>query len=186
MLYCFGDVFCNVFQTPLLPTFWSQRNPRAPIWSPIGKQSDHNRNKSAKVKTALPLERGHQNQAFQGLCFTMIHHLSMCVVGTCNVQPSSDAFFILCSSYGPTWPPFWSLIWNTVQFIFLMTFSSNSSNQSEISARASATQLRLGGNCLGIIWEHLDGLRRRRLLGDIWRSDLRNPNTSQRKCKSSI
>jgi len=106
VLYCFGDVFCNVFQTPLLPTFWSQRNPRAPIWSPIGKQSDHNRNKSAKVKTALSLERGHQNRAFQGICFTTMYQFLLRVIETCNCHPSSKALFTLCSVYGPIWPPF--------------------------------------------------------------------------------
>ena len=44
----------------------------------------------------------------------------------------------------------------------------------------------LGSICLGVIWEHLDGLRLRRHLGDTWRSDLRNRNTYQLKCKSSI
>ena len=39
---------------------------------------------------------------------------------------------------------------------------------------------------LEVIWEHLEGLRLRRHLGDIWRSDLRNRNTSQLKCKNSI
>jgi len=44
----------------------------------------------------------------------------------------------------------------------------------------------LGSICLGIIWTHLEGLRLRRHLGDIWRSDLRNRDTSQQKCKSCI
>ena len=51
------------------------------------------------------------------------------------------------------------------------------------------------GNPLGALWEasvwesfgsHLEGLRLRRHLGDIWRSDLRNRCPSQLKCKSSF
>ena len=41
----------------------------------------------------------------------------------------------------------------------------------------------LGSICLGIIWTHLEGLRLRRHLGDIWRSDLRNRDTSKQKSK---
>ena len=51
------------------------------------------------------------------------------------------------------------------------------------------------GEHLGALWEasvwesvgsQLEGLKLRRHLGDIWRSDLRNRNTSQLKCKSCI
>ena len=46
----------------------------------------------------------------------------------------------------------------------------------------------LGSICLGVISEsfgsHLEGLRLRRHLVDIWRSDLRNRCLSQLKCKS--
>ena len=70
----FVTFFCYVFQTPLLPTFWSQRHPPAPIWSPFGYQVDDISNKSGKVATAFSLEKGHQNQVVQGLDFTIIHH----------------------------------------------------------------------------------------------------------------
>ena len=99
--------FCYVFQPPLLPTFSFQRHPLAPIWSPFGYQVDDISNKSGKVATAFSLERGHQNQAFQGLHFMMFHHFLMRVVETCDCHPWSKALFTLSSISGSIWHPIW-------------------------------------------------------------------------------
>jgi hypothetical protein len=56
-----------------------------------------------------------------------------------------------------------------------------------ISWGASGSPLGTSGSiCLGVAWEHLEGLKLRKHLGDIWRSNLRNRCTSQLKCESSI
>ena len=103
---CFFVTFvCYVFQTPLLPTFSSQRHPLAPIWSPFGYQVDDISNKRGKVATAFSLERGHKNLVFWGLYSTIIHHFLIRVVKTCDCHLSSKALFTLCSIYGPTWHP---------------------------------------------------------------------------------
>ena len=117
----FVTFFCYVFQTPLLPTFSSQRHPPAPIWSPFGCQVDDISNKSGKVATAFSLERGHQNQAFQGLCVTMIHAFLIRVVETCDCHPWSKALFTLSSICGPTWHP----IWNPNLQYFALHFSTD-------------------------------------------------------------
>ena len=123
VLHFCGDVFCNVFRTPLLPTFWSQRQPRTPIWSSCGYKFDDISNKCGKVATAFSLERGHQNQAFQGLCFTMIYQLLIRVIETCNCHPASKALLTLCSIYGLTWPSFWTQNCNTFHLFVVMIFS---------------------------------------------------------------
>ena len=133
VLYLFGAVFCNVFWTPLLLTLWSWSQLRTPIWSSCGYQFDDMSKKCGKVATAFSLERGHQNQAFQGLHFMIFHYFLIRVIETCNCHPSSKAFFTLCSIYRSTWPPFWSQICNTFHLFVLLTFSSNYCFQGETS-----------------------------------------------------
>ena len=119
-----GDCFYVVFRTPLLPTFWSQRQPRTPIWSSCGYKFDDISNKCGKVATAFSLKRGHQNQTFQGLCFTMIYQLLIRVIETCNCHPASKALLTLCSIYGLAWPSFWTQNCNIVHLFVVVIFSS--------------------------------------------------------------
>ena len=103
----FVTCFWDVFQAPLLPIFWSQRHPPAPIWSPFGCQVDDISDRSGKVATAFSLESGHQKQAFQGLHFTQIHYFLIRVFETCDCHPWSKALLTLSSIYGPIWHPIW-------------------------------------------------------------------------------
>ena len=103
----FYTFFVMFFVTSFLPTFSSLGNPRAPIWGPFGYQVDHNLNKSGKIKTAFSLESGHQNQAFQGLCFATFHICLISIVETHDVYTPSNAQFALYSISWPIWHPIW-------------------------------------------------------------------------------
>jgi hypothetical protein len=127
--------FCYVSLTSSFTNFLVSDPPRAPIWSPFGYQIADLSNQCGKVATAFSLERGHQNQAFQGLYFTTIHHFLIRVVETCDRHPSSKALFTLSWIYGPTWHPFETQICNILHFIFLLTFSPNIFLANEISGR---------------------------------------------------
>ena len=124
-------MFCNLIFT----NFLVSEHQRAPIWGPFGYQVDDISDKCGKVATAFSLERGHENQAFQGLHFKICHHFLIRVAETCNVHHASKALFILSQIYGLTWPPFWTQKSHIVHFIFLMIFSSNVQIKSEISGR---------------------------------------------------
>ena len=58
-----------------------------------------------KWQLRFSLERGHQNQAFQGLHFMIFHNFLIRVVETCDCHPPSKALFTLSSIYGPIWHP---------------------------------------------------------------------------------
>ena len=161
----FVTFFCYVFQTPLLPTFWSQRHPPAPIWSPFGCQVDDISNKSGKVATAFSLERGHQNQAFQGLHFTIFHHFLIRVVETCDCHPPSKALFTLSSISGPIWHPIWD---PNLQY-FALHFSCDFFTKYFLTSEISFRHLRHNGG-KGGTGRHLGGIWQAsgRYLGGIW------------------
>ena len=89
--------FFNVFWTSLMLDFFSQGHRKGSILKHLGHQMQHFFAKYGKVKTAFSLERGHQNQAFQGLRFTEISGLLMRSVETCTFCSSSEALFTLYS-----------------------------------------------------------------------------------------
>ena len=95
---CFSNIFFfNVFWTSLMLDFFSQGHRKGSILKHLGHQMQHFFAKYGKVKTAFSLERGHQNQAFQGLCFTEISGLLMRSIETCTFCSSSEALFTLYS-----------------------------------------------------------------------------------------
>ena len=95
---CFSNIFFfNVFWTSLMLDFFSQGHRKGSILKHLGHQMQHFFAKYGKVKTAFSLERGHQNQAFQGLRFTEISGLLMRSVETCTFCSSSEALFTLYS-----------------------------------------------------------------------------------------
>ena len=119
LLHVFATCFFfNVFWTSLMLDFFSQGHRKKSILKHLGHQMQHLFAKYGKVKTAFSLERGHQNQAFQGLCFTEFFGLLARCVETCTSYPSSKASFTLYSIYRPTWPPFWNQICHTFHFLF--------------------------------------------------------------------
>ena len=93
---CFCNVvFFNVFWTSRMLNFFSQGDREGSILKHLGDQMQHVFAKYGKMKNTFSLESGHQNQAFQGLCFTAIHGLPMRVVETCTFFPSSEGLFML-------------------------------------------------------------------------------------------
>jgi hypothetical protein len=76
----------NNFWTSLLPYFWSQGRQKGRLLRHFGREIQYLLGKSWKVKTGLSLETAHHDQAFQGLCLTMIYHLLLRVVETYNVN----------------------------------------------------------------------------------------------------
>ena len=85
----------NVFWTSLMLDFFSQGHRKWSSLKHLEHQMQHFFAKYGKVKTAFSLERGHQNQAFQGLRFTAVYGLLMRVVETCTFYPSSEALLTL-------------------------------------------------------------------------------------------
>ena len=104
---CFCNVvFFNVFWTSRMLDFFSQGDREGSILKHLGDQMQHVFAKYGKMKNEFSLERGHQNQAFQGLCFTAIYGLPMRAVETCTFFPSAEGLWTLYSISPSIWPSF--------------------------------------------------------------------------------
>ena len=68
-------------------------------------------------------------ELFNGLCFTFIHYFFIHVVETSNVHSSSDAFITVSSIYGPTWPSFWTQIYNTFHSPYIIHETNKTINK---------------------------------------------------------
>ena len=97
-------------------------------------------NKSGNVKTVFSLERGHTNQAFQGLCFAIVHHLLIHIVETLDVYRPPDAQFTLCSSHGPIWDP--NLQYFRLQFSDMFLIEHFFSRRNLVSAHGAILKVR--------------------------------------------
>ena len=117
------------------------------------------------MATAFSLERGHQNQAFQGLHFMIFHHFLIRVVETCDCHPPSKALLTLSSIYGPIWHPICDPNLQYFALHFSCDFFTKYRLTSEISARHLRHKGGKGGTGrhLGGIWETSG-----RHLGGIW------------------
>ena len=75
----------------LSPTsFWRQRHPQTSISKGFGCHLEHNLNKYGKVETAIPCGMVCENQALEGLCFTLFCHFHVQVSGTSFSHDSFD------------------------------------------------------------------------------------------------
>ena len=85
----FLGTFC-VFETSLLPVFSAKSTLQASISKGFGCHLEHNLNKYGKVETAIPCGKGCENQALEGLCFTLFCHFHVQVSGTSFFHDSFD------------------------------------------------------------------------------------------------
>ena len=83
---CFLTCFVNLSPT----SFLRQRHPQASILKGFGCLLEQTLNKSEKAKTTIPCGKGLQNQALEGLCFTMFCHFHVQVFGTSFFHDSFD------------------------------------------------------------------------------------------------
>ena len=106
------------FLTSLLPYFLSQGRLNGSMSKHFGHQMQQVFRKMHKIKTAIYLERGHQNQALQGLCFNMLCHLLMHVIKSWTIYYPSHAQFTFSSIYELILPSFWIKLSNNLTFEF--------------------------------------------------------------------
>ena len=90
---CLVTVFLHVFQASLLLSFWRPRHPQASISKAFGCHLGHILNKPGKVETTIPFERGLENQALGGLCFSLFCQFHVHVFGTCLFHELFDDSF---------------------------------------------------------------------------------------------
>jgi hypothetical protein len=85
-------VFGMFLLTSLLLSFWRQRHPQTSISKAFGCHLGHILSKSGKVETTIPCGSGHENQALEGLCFSLFCHFHVQVFGTCLFHDLFDDF----------------------------------------------------------------------------------------------
>jgi hypothetical protein len=93
---CFLTCFVNISPT----IFLRQRHPQASISSRFGCLLEHILNNSGKLETTIPCGRGLENQALEGLCFTLFRHFHAQVSGTFYFHASFNDLSAFCA-FGP-------------------------------------------------------------------------------------
>ena len=112
LLYVFATPFFLTISGPLFSCIARPRDIQEDQFrSPEDTKVRHMLAKWRKVKSAFSLERGHQNQAFQGLVSMTIFNLLMHVVEIWTFYIRSKEIFKLYSISGPIWPPFVTPKW---------------------------------------------------------------------------
>ena len=96
---CFEDCFLTYILNLSRTRFWCQRHPQASISRGFGCLLDHTLNKSEQIETAIPCEREYENQALEGLYFTLFRHFHTQILGTFNFHVSFD-----------DWSPFYTFV----------------------------------------------------------------------------